>query len=465
MSKEYKRLIVVGGGPAGYASAIRAAQLGARVTIVEKEVLGGVCLNKGCVPTKTLAKSAEIFNRIRNLEEIGINTGQVSLNFDIVMERKKNIVATFQQSVLNLLNHYNVEIVQGQAEFVEPQVIKVKSSDTESEIFDASSFVIATGSEDIALPILAVDNQHVLNYSGILSISEIPGTLLIVGGGVIGIEFASIFAQLGSTVYIIETLPEILSFLDDDVVSLLKDELAGRGITFYTGAEITGVERIDKGLQVGIKAAAGQFKVEAEKILVAVGRKPNLGNLGLDTIGIRYDQAGICVNEFMETNLPGIYAAGDVTGGHLLASVAFHEARKAAENCMGANERINAKVVPQCIFTNPEIAGVGLTEKEARQKHDDISIEYFPFAYNGKALAEGVGNGFIKIITEKEYQEILGCFIVGPGATELIHHISLAINLETTIEDLADIIYAHPTLSEVIGEVALRAAKKPLHIF
>ncbi len=452
-------LVVIGGGPGGYVSALRAAQNGSKVILVEKGSLGGTCLNVGCVPTKVLSKTAELYSRTAKLPEMGIVTGPVSLDFAVVQSRRQQVVETLKNGVTQLLDFRQVQCLQGEAGITAPGRVSVRDNHGDTVVLDTAKIIIATGSRPMELPDIQFDGEFILNSTQALEISQVPTSLLVVGAGVIGVEFASIFAQFGTDVTLVELLPEMLPSIDSDVISGLKNELSAAGVKINMSTRVTKVEKGRESVRVTLQNENKTWQVEVEKVLIAAGRKPNaeIGEkLGLTQNGI------IPVNEKMETGIKDIYAVGDVTGNYQLAHVAYHEAMVAAGNATGEEKFMDYRCVPQGIFTLPEVAGVGLTEQEAKKKYE-TKTGIFPFSASGKAMAASDTTGFVKIVAEKRHNEILGAFIIGPSATELIHEVALAIRLEATLDEIADTIHAHPTLSETLGEAALLAMQRPLH--
>ncbi len=462
MADQKVDLIVIGGGPGGYVSALRAAQLGAKVFLVEKEELGGTCLNWGCIPTKVFSRTAALLQQFQKAGRMGIQAKEITLDFDAVQQRKQRVVKTLKAGVSHLLSSRGVDVIRGEASLEKPGQVQVSAENGKDIYLEAPKIIVATGSRPLELPGMPFDGEQVLHSTHALALDRIPESLLVVGGGVIGMEFASIFAGFGSRVTLVEVLPGVLPFMDRDLSSVLTKELSKRGVTIYTSTEVTrlekGRERVRAYLEKGDGTGARQ--VEVEKILVAAGRTPN-AEIGR-TLGLE-KEGTIPVNARMETGAAGIYAVGDVTGGYQLAHVAYFEGHVAAENALGASREMNYRAVPQGIFTYPEVAGVGLTEVEAREKYGALKVGVFPFAASGRATAEGERTGFTKIIAAKEQGKILGVFIIGPAATEMIHEAALALNLEATLEDVAATIHAHPTLSESLHEAALLTLGRPLH--
>ena len=452
-------LVVIGAGPGGYVSALTAAQNGAKVVLIEKNKIGGTCLNWGCVPTKVLSKTAEYLAQAKKNSELGVNCGEVSLDMHLVQKRKNEVVETLAGGVSSLLEFRKVEVVEGVASIEEPGRVAIKNEQSEDREIKTANIIIATGSSPVTIPGVEFDNELILDSSQIIDLEEVPPKLLIIGGGVVGIEFASIFNQFGSEVTLVEMMPSMLPFIDSAIVEGLMAELSGAGINIHTSTRVTGVEKMSGKANVILESEGETFNLEADKVLLAAGRKPNAA-IG-EKLGIT--EAGkIPVNEKMETKIKGIYAIGDVAGNSQLASVAYHEAIIAASNITGEEKTIDYKCIPQGIFTLPEVSGVGLTEQEAAEKYEVIT-GVFPFSSNAKALAGRNESGFIKVIADQKYKEILGAFIIGPSATELIHEFALAIKLEATLEEIADMMHAHPTLSEAAFETVHVVMQKPVH--
>lgn len=464
MVEERKDVVVIGGGPAGYVAAIRAAQAGASTALIERSVIGGTCLNVGCISTKVLAKTAEILTQTQKLDSFGIRAENISLDYETVQARKKQAVEYLTNGVSVLLDHNGVEYISGDASFKSAGQVEIKTSEGKSLQLNSRNVILAAGSRPMEIPVLPFDGEAILDSSGLLSLDQLPKSLLIVGGGVIGVEFASIMAQFGVQVCLVEMLPKLVPFLDHEISEAMQYDLEAKGIDIYTNTKVVAADIEKDSVTATLDNKNGEKTVKVDKVLVSAGRVPNVEELNLDKVGVVVENGAVKVNSKMETSVSGIYAAGDICGGSLLASKAYHEASVAAANCTGATAEININAMPYCIFTNPEIAGCGLSEEQARQEYDELIVERFPFSANGKALASGVQSGFVKVIIEPRHHEILGFFILGPSATELIHQASQAMRMEGVLDDLADMIYGHPTLSEVIGEVAMIGLKKPLHM-
>ncbi len=455
------KIIVIGAGPGGYVAAIRAAQLGSEVTVVEKSEVGGTCLNVGCIPTKTLLASVEVLSVIKEAAKFGINVGEAIPDLAQMMARKEKIVGQLRKGIEYLLKNKKIVLIKGTAKIVEPGKVEVLKDDNSQEELSADKIIIATGSESAKPSLFPFDGDKVITSKEALSLSKVPASLLIVGAGAIGVEFGCIFAALGTEVTIVEMLPQVLPTEDAEIARELAKQLKRKRIKVFTGTRIEKVESLE--LKVESILSSGE-KIETEKVLVAVGRKLNSENLGLEEAGIKTEKGRIVVNKRMETNIAGIYAIGDVVGGTLLAHKASTEGIVAAENASGQDSVMDYRAVPGCIFTQPEVAGVGLTEEKARSAGQEIKIGKFPFRALGKAQAMGQVEGMIKIIADAQSDEILGIHIIGHHATDLIAEGVLAIKAEVTAEELGNTIHAHPTLSEGIMEAAHALHGKAVHL-
>lgn len=457
------RIIILGGGPAGYVGALKAAQLGAEVTVVEDTEVGGTCLNRGCIPTKTLIASSEILNKIRNSADYGIDlNGSVSANIQKIIERKDKVISTQVKGIRSLFKSWGVSLIEGKGMLLSPERVEVEKRDGTRDALKADRIIVATGSRPAQIPVFPFDGERILSSDDALNIKEIPKSLLIVGAGVVGCEFACIFSELGTDVTIVEMLPRALSTEDVEVSELFERELKKKKIKLFTGVSVNKVE----GSKDGVHAFLSDGKeIVTEKILVSIGRALNSENIGLEAVGIHKGPRGeIIVNERMETNISGIYAAGDVTGGILLAHVASREGIVAAINACGGEERMDYSVVPAAIFTSPEIASVGLREHQAIDKGIDIRIGRFQFRALGKAHAMGEISGFIKIIADARDDRILGAHIIGPHASDLIHEVTVAMKAGLRVKDIASTIHAHPTLAEGIMEASEDVHGEAIHV-
>ncbi|MCT4688135.1 dihydrolipoyl dehydrogenase [Vallitalea sp.] len=459
-----KDIIVIGGGPGGYVAAIRAAQLGAKVCIIEKDRFGGTCLNRGCIPTKALYRNAEIVNTLGRSNEFGIDIENYNIDYKSVLKRKDNIVEKLVSGVEKLLNDNGILIIDGTGIIKDQQTIEVIKTNGDKEIIKGKNIIIATGSMPVKPPIDGICEPNVLTTKEILECEEIPEKLVIIGGGVVGMEFASIFNAFGSQVSVIEYLPNILSGVDIGISKRFKSMAKRKNIDIMTKSKVTKIISDNNKLQVCYESNNKQKIVEADKILVAVGRKPNLVNLGLTEISIDYDSKGIKVDENYQTSQKGIYAIGDVNGKIMLAHVASHQGIEVVDYIMGVSSNEGSQVVPSCIFVFPEIACVGITEQQAKEENINVKIGKFMFSANGKAMALGEEEGFVKIIASGEDDAILGMHILGPHASDLIHEGVLAIQNGLKTVDVIKTIHAHPTLGEAIHEAALDTQNRGIHL-
>ncbi|TCW58011.1 dihydrolipoamide dehydrogenase [Bacillus thuringiensis] len=456
------KLVVIGGGPAGYVAAITAAQNGKDVTLIDEADLGGTCLNVGCMPTKSLLESAEVHDIVRKANNYGVtlNKGSISIDWKQIQARKSQIVTQLVQGIQYLMKKNKIKVIQGKAKFESDHRVRVTHGD-KVDVVDGDQFIIAAGSEPTELPFAPFDGKWILNSSHAMSLENIPKSLLIVGGGVIGCEFASIYSRLGTKVKIVEMAPQLLPGEDEDIAHILRDKLENDGVEIFTGAALKGLNNYKK--QASFEYEGSIQEANPEYVLVSVGRKPRVQKLDLEKAGVQFSNKGISVNEHMQTNVSHIYAAGDVIGGIQLAHVAFHEGTTAALHASGEDVKVNYHAVPRCIYTSPEIASVGLNEKEVREQYGDILIGEFPFTANGKALIIGEQTGKVKVFVEPKYQEIVGISIIGPRATELIGQGTVMIHTEVTADIMRDYIAAHPTLSEAIHEALLQAVGHAIH--
>ncbi len=458
-------LIVIGGGPAGYVGAIRAAQLGLRTALVEREKLGGACVHVGCIPTKALLYTAELLHEMRNAAEMGIVTEGVRLDYAGVHARKDRVVTTNHRGVEYLMRKHGITVVPGQARLLAPTRVRVTAPDGSATDLDARHILLATGSEPRSLPGVTIDNERVLDSTGALRLPALPRSIAILGAGAVGTEFASIFAAFGSTVTLVEMMPSILPLEDEEVAGVLAKSLGRRGVTVKTGTAVTAVARAgEAGVRVSVRAAEVEEPIEAEYVLVAVGRAPVTDGLGLDTVGLEAGPGGLPVNAQMQTAVPSIYAAGDVIGGLLLAHVAYAEATVAVEAIAGQAPRpLDPLLMPRATYSIPQVASVGLTEKQAREAGHDVTVGRFSFMANGRAAILGQREGLVKIVAEQGLGEILGVHLVGPQVTELLPEGVLGKSLEATVLEIGQAVHAHPTLSEAMREAALGALGRALH--
>lgn len=457
------RIVILGGGPAGYVGALKAAHLGAEVTVIEDTEVGGTCLNRGCIPTKTLIASAEVLNKVRNSAEYGLElNGSVSPNIQKIIDRKNKVLSIQVKGIRSLFKSWGVNLIEGKGILLSPEKVEVEKRDGAREIINADRIIIATGSRPAQISTFPFDGERILSSDDALNIKEIPKSLLIVGAGVIGCEFACIFSEFGTDITIVEMLPRAVSTEDVEISDLLERELKKKKIKLITGVSVNRVE----GAKDGMHAFLSDGKeIVTEKILVSIGRALNSENIGLEAVGVHKGPRGeIVVNERMETNISGIYAAGDVTGGILLAHVASREGIVAAVNACGGDAKMDYSVVPAAIFTSPEIASVGIREQQASEKGLNIKTGHFQFRGLGKAHAMGEISGFVKIISDAKDDRVLGAHIIGPHASDLIHEIAVAMSAGLKVKDVANTIHAHPTLAEGIMEASEDVHGEAIHV-
>ena len=467
MAERYD-VLVIGGGPGGYVAALRASQLGARVALIEENTLGGVCLNVGCIPTKALLRSAEAYDAVRDAKEFGIRVeGEVTPDWPAIQKRKERIVKLHTRGVANLLKRAKVTVYAGRGRLAGPRQgetfpVEITSGEGQERV-EAVNVILATGARPIHLPMPGFDLPGVLDSTGALALESLPERLLIVGGGVIGCEFASLYSTFGVQVTIVEMLDRLLPMMDAEVSAEIARAFKRNKIVSHLSSRANSIKAAGGALRVAFTTPEGDQTIEVDKVLVSVGRRSNVEELGLEAAGVRVER-GIPVNERMETNVPGVYAIGDVTGQWWLAHVASKGGVVAAENACGHTIKIDYKAVPSCVFTHPEISSVGLTEEQAREQGYDVLIGKFPFAANAKASIYGDRQGFVKVVAEEKYGEVLGLHIVGPHASDLILEGGLALSMEATIDEIKATIHAHPTLGEAIHEAALSARGIALHV-
>ena len=463
-----KSIIIVGGGPGGYVAAIRAAQLGAEVTVVEKEYLGGTCLNIGCIPTKSLLHSAELYEQIKHQgKELGINATGLSVNFSQVIAHKDAISKQLTSGVAGLFKLNKIKKIDGEASFIAPKTLLVKKADGKEEQLKGDAIILATGSINFAPPIPGLkENPHCIDSTGALSLEALPKSMVVIGGGVIGLELACAYAAFGTKITVIEAVDHMLPMMDREITEVSVAHMKNMGIEFHLECPVQAIETSSVGAKVICKNKEGNtLAFEAEKVLVAIGRRPNTGGLQLELGGVHHDNGRILVNTKMETNVPGVYAIGDCVKGYAqLAHTASAMGEVAAENICGHTSVYEEGTSPTCVYMMPEAAGVGLTEEACKAKGMEYKVGKFPMSANGKALILNGGEGLVKIITDVKHEEILGMHIVGPRATDLIAEGALAIRLEATAEELISTIHSHPTVTETMREAALNVEKRAIHM-
>ncbi len=458
MAKSYD-IIVVGGGPGGYVAAIKAAQLGAKTALIEKEVVGGICLNHGCIPTKTFLKSAKVYKTLQHASDYGVtNSGAVGFDWSKILSRKDGVVKQLTNGVAFLLKKNGVDVYNGFGEVKSANEVVVNN-----ETLTTKNVIIATGATAVVPPIPGVKEAYekgiVVTSRELLNVKNYPKTITIVGGGVIGVEFATVFNSFGSKVTIIEMMDGILPTMDEDVRVAYTKTLKREGIEILTTAEVKSVNDH----KITYSLAGKEVTIESDLILMAVGTRAN--SKGLEHLGLAMDRANIKTNEYLQTSVPNVYAIGDVNGKFMLAHVAEHEGIVAVEHILGkGHTKMNYDQIPSCIYGSPEIAAIGLTEKEAKARGIDYKVSKVPLAAIGKAAADGEKEGFVKLIVDKKYLEVIGAHIFAYNATELISEYSVAMVAEATAYEMAHAIHPHPTLSELTLEAALGAIDKPIHI-
>ncbi|MGB9868033.1 MAG: dihydrolipoyl dehydrogenase [Bacillota bacterium] len=460
-------LVVIGGGPAGYVGALRAARLGAKVTLVEEKEVGGTCLNVGCIPTKVLLHTVELFSQLKKARELGLKVQATELDWPQLQVRKQSIVRRLATGIRTLLKKAGVELVEGRGKLLGPGRVEVVTKDKDGNAVElrCDRVLLALGSRPVEPPIPGVRSEGVLYSDDALSLESLPKRLVIIGGGVVGVEMASIFHNAGSSVSVVEMMPEILPPADQELAGALRQLLARDGIRFYTSAQVTSIGAGDGGLEVVVRVGQREERLATDKVLVTVGRKPNTGGQGLEECGVQLEKGRIVVDDYLETSLPGVFAAGDVIGGAMLAHVAFHEGLIAAENAiLGKHKKVDYRTVPTAIYTSPELAGVGLTESEARQRNLEFKVGRFPMVANGKALIENGGKGMVKVLCHERSGEILGVHILAPRATDMIAEAGLAIGMGATFAQVAGTIHPHPTVSEALAEACLAVEGQAIHL-
>src|SRR5210317_1407968 len=453
-------IIVLGSGPGGYVTAIRASQLGFKTAIVEKESLGGVCLNWGCIPTKALLKSAQVFEYLKHADSYGLSVKDYDKDFDAVVKRSRNVADGMSKGVQFLMKKNKIDVINGYG------TIKAgKKIDVDGTEYSADHIIIATGARSRELPSLPQDGKKVIGYREAMTLPSQPKKLIVVGSGAIGIEFAYFYNAMGTEVTIVEYLDRIVPVEDEEISKQLERSFKKSGINIMTNAEVTSLDTKGKGVKATVKTAKGEETLTADIVLSAVGIKTNIENIGLEEVGIVVDRDKILVNDFYQTNLPGYYAIGDVTPGQALAHVASAEGILCVEKIAGMHvEPIDYGNIPGCTYCSPEIASVGMTEKQAKEKGYDIKVGKFPFSASGKAKASGNPDGFVKVIFDAKYGEWLGCHMIGAGVTDMIAEAVLGRKLETTGHEVLKTVHPHPTMSEAMMEAVADAYDEVIHL-
>ncbi len=466
MAEKYE-IVVLGGGPGGYVAAIRARQLGFRTAVIEKDKMGGVCLNWGCIPTKSLLKNAEVYDLMKNkASDFGISVEGLSFDFEKIIKRSRNVSTKITRGVDYLMKKNNITRIKGFGKIASSNEIQVVDSEgnvTETVGFD--NLIIATGARPKTIPAIPVDHENIITSKEAMTLEKLPESLIVIGAGAIGIEFAYFYSVLGTKVTIVEMLDNILPIEDSEVSKVLESSFKKRGIEIYTGSAVESAELGKSGVKVKISKDGKSIDLEAEKVLNAIGVSGNIENIGLEELGIETDRGWIKVDGSYQTNVENIYAIGDVNGPPWLAHVASAEGIKCVEGIKGLNPLpLENRNIPGCTYCQPQVASIGLTEEKAREEGYELKIGKFPFSASGKSGAIGEREGFVKLIFDKKYGELLGAHIIGSEATELIAEIGIAKSMEATYESILNTVHAHPTLSESIMEAAADSHGEAIHL-
>ncbi|HPD96518.1 MAG TPA: dihydrolipoyl dehydrogenase [Tenuifilaceae bacterium] len=458
-------LIVIGSGPGGYVAAIRASQLGLKVAVVEKENLGGICLNWGCIPTKALLKSAQVFEYASHAAEYGVSTSEVKPDFEKMIARSRGVADTMSKGIQFLFKKNNITVITGTGKLKDNHTVSVTAPDNAVSDYTAQYIILATGARSRELPNLKQDGVKIIGYRQALTLPKQPKSMLVVGSGAIGSEFAYFYNAIGTKVTLVEYMPNIVPLEDEEVSKTLERSFKKAGIAVKTNASVTSVDTSGELCKVSIQTKKGTEEVEAEIVLSAVGITPNLEGIGIEELGIVIEKNKVKVDEFYRTNVEGIYAIGDIVSGPALAHVASAEGITCVEKIAGLNPSpVNYKNIPGCTYTTPEVSSVGMSEKAAIEAGHEIKVGKFPFTASGKATAAGMREGFVKLIFDAKYGELLGAHMVGGNVTEMIAELVVARNLETTAHELIKSIHPHPTMSEAIMEAASAAYGEAIHI-
>lgn len=458
-------IIILGSGPGGYVTGIRASQLGFKVAIVEKENLGGICLNWGCIPTKALLKSAQVFDYLKHASDYGLKVNDVDKDFGAVISRSRGVADGMSKGVQFLMKKNKIDIIEGFGKVKAGKKVEVKDKDGKTTEYSAEHIIIATGARSRELPNLPQDGKKVIGYRQAMTLPEQPKKMIVVGSGAIGVEFAHFYNSMGTEVTIVEFMPNIVPVEDEDVSKQFERSLKKAGIKIMTNSSVEKVDTSGKGVKATVKTAKGEEILEADILLSAVGIKSNIENIGLEEVGIKTDRDKILVNDFYQTNVAGYYAIGDVVPGQALAHVASAEGILCVEKIAGLHvEPLDYGNIPGCTYATPEIASVGMTEKKAKEAGYDIKVGKFPFSASGKAKAAGTPDGFVKVIFDAKYGEWLGCHMIGAGVTDMIAEAVVARKLETTGHEILKAVHPHPTMSEAVMEAVADAYGEVIHL-
>ncbi|MDG2444193.1 MAG: dihydrolipoyl dehydrogenase [Flavobacteriaceae bacterium] len=458
-------IIIVGSGPGGYVTAIRASQLGFKTAVVEKESLGGVCLNWGCIPTKALLKSAQVYEYLKHVDQYGLKAESIDKDFEAVVKRSRGVAEGMSKGVQFLMKKNKIDVIEGFGKVKAGKKIDVTSKDGKVTEYSASHIIIATGARSRELPNLPQDGEKVIGYRQAMTLPTQPKSMIVVGSGAIGVEFASFYNSMGTEVTIVEFQPTIVPVEDKDISKQFERSLKKAGIKIMTNSSVESVDTSGDGVKATVKTKKGEQSLEADILLSAVGIKTNIENIGLEDVGIITDRDKILVNDWYQTNIPGYYAIGDVTPGPALAHVASAEGITCVEKIAGLHsEVIDYGNIPGCTYASPEIASVGLTEEQAKEQGYELKIGKFPFSASGKATAAGTTDGFVKVIFDAKYGEWLGCHMIGAGVTDMIAEAVLGRKLETTGHEVLKKIHPHPTMSEAVMEAVADAYDEVIHL-
>ena len=458
-------IIVLGSGPGGYVTAIRASQLGFKVAVIEKENLGGVCLNWGCIPTKALLKSAQVFDYLKHASDYGLTVSSFDKDFNAVVARSRNVADGMSKGVQFLMKKNKIDVIEGYGTLKTGKKVDVKAADGKTTEYSADHIIIATGARSRELPNLPQDGKKVIGYRQAMTLPSQPKSMIIVGSGAIGVEFAHFYNSMGTDVTIVEFMPNIVPVEDEDISKQMERSMKKAGVKIMTSSSVERIDTSGAGVKAYVKTAKGEEVLEADMLLSAVGIKTNIENIGLEAVGIATDKDKILVNAYNQTNVPGYYAIGDVTPGQALAHVASAEGINCVEKIAGLHvDPIDYGNIPGCTYATPEIASVGLTEKQAKEKGYELKIGKFPFSASGKAKASGASDGFVKVIFDAKYGEWLGCHMIGAGVTDMIAEAVVARKLETTGHEILKAIHPHPTMSEAVMEAVADAYGEVIHL-
>lgn len=464
MSQAYD-LIVIGSGPGGYVAAIRASQLGMKTAVVERESLGGVCLNWGCIPTKALLKSAEVMNYLNHAEDYGLKVEGASHDFGKVVARSRGVADGMSKGIEFLFRKNKIDTLVGTGSVTVDRKVKVTAEDGSVTSYEAKNIILATGSRARSLPHIQIDGDKIIGYREAMTLAKQPKSMIVMGSGAIGMEFAYFYHNMGTEVTVVEYLDKILPREDEEVSSQMGRIYKKMGVKVMTSAEVTGVDTSGSGVVATVKTKKGEEKLEADILLSAVGVVANIENLGLGNLGVKTEKGKVVVDEFYQTSTPGIFAIGDMVDGPALAHVASHEAIICVEKISGMDvEPLDYGNIPSCTYCQPEVASVGMTEAEAKAEGYELKIGKFPFSASGKASASGKKDGFVKVIFDAKYGEFLGAHMIGAGVTDMIAEVVVARKLETTGHEIIKAVHPHPTMSEAVMEAAAAAYDEVIHL-